>query len=69
MRWLDLLGFAAATAVLAGFCLHEFHPTSSGAGSLKQCSLRSLRLVGAHLSSLSPPYYSVTYQFAEAQPH
>ena len=26
MRWLDLLGFAAALAVLAGFCMNSIRP-------------------------------------------
>ena len=26
MRWLDLLGFAAAVAVLAGFCMNSIRP-------------------------------------------
>jgi hypothetical protein len=56
MSEIDLLGYLAALAVLAAFCMSSIVPPANCCDP-KQCVVRSVWLVGPSLSRISAPFY------------
>jgi hypothetical protein len=65
MSGIDMLGYLAALAVLAAFCMSSIVPLRIVA-ILKQCVVCSVWLIGPPLSRISAPFYFASDKCFEA---